>query len=65
MAVGTTTVPINFNKGLYMEETIETNLYDKCKIITNCTIEIWTNSVTGEESVGWYKTDESEEFDEQ
>lgn len=46
-----------------MEEIIETNLYDKCKIITNCTIEILSNSITGEQSVGWYKTEESEEFE--
>ena len=46
-----------------MEEILETNIYDKCKIITNCTVEVWINSVTGEESIGWYKTDESEEID--
>lgn len=42
---------------------IECNIYDKCKIITNCTVEIWTNTITGEESVGWYRTDESEEIE--
>lgn len=42
---------------------IETNMFDQCKIITNCTVEILTNSITGEESVGWYKTEESEEID--
>lgn len=42
---------------------IECNIYDKGKIITNCTVEIWTNTITGEESVGWYRTDESEEIE--
>ena len=44
---------------------IQINMFDKCKIITNCTIEILTNSITGEESIGWYKTDESEEIEDE
>ena len=48
-----------------MKEIIETSVYDKCKIITNCTVEIWTNSITGEQSIGWYKTDESEEIEDE
>lgn len=42
---------------------IECNIYDKGKIITNCVVEIWQNTITGEESVGWYRTEESEEID--
>ena len=41
---------------------IETNIFDKRKIITNCIVEILENSQTGEISTGWYKTDESEEI---
>ena len=41
---------------------IESNLYDECTIYTNCTVEVWKNSVTGEISYGWYKTDNTEEI---
>ena len=40
---------------------VETNMFDECTIYTNCTVEIWRNSVTGEVSVGWYRTDDTEE----
>ena len=30
--------------------------YDKEEIITNCTVQILTNTVTGEVSVGWWRT---------
>lgn len=36
------------------EEPTAVNVYDECEIHTNCTVEIWKNSVTGECSVGWY-----------
>lgn len=31
------------------------NLFDKEEIIENCTVQILTNTVTGEVSVGWWK----------
>lgn len=34
---------------------MELNLYDKCEIIENCTVEILTNTLTGETSVGWWR----------
>lgn len=40
---------------------VEFNIFDKCTIYTNCTVEILENSATGEISIGWYKTDETEE----
>ena len=30
-------------------------VYDECEIHDNCTVEIWTNSKTGEQSVGWWE----------
>lgn len=36
---------------------IETNIYDIEEIHTNCTVQILTNSITGETSVGWWKND--------
>ena len=48
-----------------METRIETNVYDRRIIVTNCTVEILINSVTGEQSIGWYKTNESEEIEDE
>ena len=41
-------------------EKIELNIFDEEEIHTNCTVVIWRNSVTGEESVGWYENSEDE-----
>ena len=31
------------------------NMYDKCEVIEGCTVEILTNTLTGETSVGWWR----------
>ena len=36
---------------------VETNLFDEREVHTNCTVEIWRNSVTGEMSIGWWEND--------
>lgn len=36
---------------------VEINLFDQEEIHTNCTVQIWRNSKTGEESVGWWDND--------
>ena len=46
-------------------QNVTCNIYDKSRIITHCIVEILTNSITGEESIGWYKTDESEEIEDE
>ena len=33
---------------------IESNVFDKERIYPNCTVQILTNSITGEESIGWW-----------
>ena len=43
---------------------VETNLFDKVNIYTNCTVEILENSITGEISIGWYRTPATEHYDE-
>lgn len=43
---------------------IETNIFDKSTIYTNCNVEVWENSITGESSVGWYRTENTEEIKE-
>ena len=40
---------------------LETNIFDKVTTYTNCTVEILENTVTGEISIGWYSTEETEE----
>ena len=45
--------------GIYITES---NLYDKVHRYINCVVEVLENSVTGETSVGWYETDETEEI---
>lgn len=41
---------------------VETNIFDKCTYYTNCLVEVWENSITGETSVGWYRTEDTEEY---
>lgn len=36
-------------------ESIATNLFDKEETYTNCTVQILTNTITGEMSIGWWK----------
>lgn len=43
---------------------IETNMFDKSTIYTNCNVEIWENSITGETSIGWHRTENTEEIKE-
>lgn len=40
------------------EEIQVTNLYDEEEIHTNCTVQIWKNSTTGEVSIGWWENEE-------
>lgn len=42
------------------DESIQMNLYNKATTYTNCTVEIWENTITGEVSWGWCRTDETE-----
>ena len=35
----------------------ETNIYDEEEIHENCTVQILRNSVTGEESIGWWENE--------
>ena len=34
---------------------MELNMYDQCEIIEGCTVEILTNTLTGETSVCWWR----------
>lgn len=36
---------------------VECNIYDKEEVFTNCTVQVLTNTVTGDVSVGWWKND--------
>ena len=43
------------------KEPVETNVYDEVEEHKNCTVQILKNSLTGEESVGWWENEEEEE----
>ena len=34
---------------------VETNIFDKEEIFPDCTVQVLTNTATGETSVGWWK----------
>lgn len=36
---------------------VETNIFDQEEIYPNCTVQVLTNTVTGEVSVGWWRND--------
>lgn len=40
-----------------MNEDIVTGIFDEEELHTNCTVQIWRNSETGAESVGWWDND--------
>lgn len=33
---------------------VETNIFDKEEIFPNCTVQVLTNTITGEVSIGWW-----------
>lgn len=37
-----------------ISDKIETNIYDVEEVYHNCTVQILRNSVTGEQSIGWW-----------
>lgn len=39
------------------ETKIETNIFDVEEVHENCTVQILKNTVTGEESVGWWENE--------
>lgn len=39
---------------------VETNFYDKEEIYENCTVQVLTNTTTGEVSVGWWRNEGGE-----
>lgn len=41
----------------YKEPKISIAIYDQEEIHDNCTVQILTNSVTGEVSIGWWKNE--------
>ena len=48
----------------YFKQTkVEVNFYDKEETYPNCTVQVLTNTVTGDVSVGWWKNSDEVEFD--
>lgn len=40
---------------------VETNIYDKEETYPNCTVQVLTNTATGETSVGWWENGGNED----
>lgn len=40
-----------------MSEDIVYNIYDKEEIYTDCTVQVWSNTITGDSSVGWMENE--------
>ena len=38
---------------------LQTNIFDKEEIYPNCTVQVLTNTVTGEVSIGWWKNEDT------
>ena len=43
-----------------MNEDVQMNLFNKVTYYTNCMVEVWENTYTGETSWGWYITENTE-----
>lgn len=41
---------------------VNVNFYDKVHRYINCIVEVLENSTTGDTSVGWYETEDTEEI---
>lgn len=48
-------VPIYRMKQWFDRCRYQINMYDKCDVIEGCTVEILTNTLTGDTSVGWWR----------
>ena len=46
-------------KDLIPTVTTEINLFDKEEIHHNCTVQVWTNTETGQTSIGWWPEGEA------
>ena len=45
---------VAFVKDTNVPGKVETNVYDIAEVHHNCTVQILRNSVTGEQSIGWW-----------
>jgi hypothetical protein len=43
------------------EPIIDVPFFDQEEIYTNCTVQVLTNSITGEVSIGWWQNDISDD----
>lgn len=40
-----------------MPDAVTATIYDTEEVIENCTVTIWSNSVTGDMSIGWQRNE--------
>lgn len=49
--------PLDGQMDMLGEPSIANNVYDQCEVHENCTVEVWSNSETGETSIGWWENE--------
>lgn len=49
------------DRAVPLPQVAEINLYDKEEIHHNCTVQVWTNTATGQTSIGWWPEGEAPE----
>jgi len=45
---------------IYSHENMDIPIFDQVETYTNCTVQVLTNSITGEVSVGWWQNETEE-----
>lgn len=51
------------SESVQSDQNVDVPIYDQCETYENCTVQVLTNTLTGETSVGWWQN-EMEECDE-
>lgn len=49
---------VNCPEGRFTVAEVEAGIYDKEEIYPDCTVQVLTNTATGDVSVGWWKNDQ-------
>ena len=53
VSLGMIFIRLGFIRDEMKQKKVETNIYNEEEIHENCTVVIWRNSETGDESIGW------------
>ena len=51
----------HFSAELIPREEVEINIYDREEIFENCTVQVLTNTTTGQVSIGWWQNEDDDD----